>query len=216
MSEARTQLFPSLSLRAKLTLLVLVLALIAVALAYMQVQQARGVIQRAQLEQAGATYLEGAEKLLEDVVEHRALAHRRLLLGDEVAEEITERTNAIDAGLQALLGRQGTGFDTLESLNLVQNNWRALKARAEALSAEQSLAAHNRLVDDLLAHALQTAEVSGLRTSPELGVFLSGGQLPGRHAPGRGCRGATVGGGRIHSQRSLGGRRGNRGPTPRL
>jgi methyl-accepting chemotaxis protein len=155
----------------KLTLIVVMMSVPVATLAYLFLLSQNQRIEATRGELSGAQYLAPLRGLLERLSQHRA-AHYMALSGSAAgAGELDALRARIDADVQAVEAAErklGGGWSTRPSWDAAAAAWSALKEKLPAMTAADSIEAHNQLIGLLLDHAQLVGDRSKLMTDLEL------------------------------------------------
>ncbi len=153
----------------KLALIAVAMGFMVPVLLYLAVSARNEDIAFALKEEIGALYLRPLSSLHSRALEHRG--RTQALIGGDLSErpKIAALEAELDRDLAALAeldAQVGARLGTTEALGAIRQAWRSLRSGAARSSAQQSFAAHTRLVERIAALIEDVGDSSNIRLDP--------------------------------------------------
>ena len=152
------------------------------------------------LEQDGLATLKTYLPAILSVQQHRGYTAAYLGGAAKAASQMAQAAGAVDTALDALQGRLGQPWvsqEMLPRLKALRGRWSELAQGASGMAPAASFKAHNALVADMMAYAVEIADATRLTMDPQQETYYLQdaalrGLLPLMEATGR-LRGKTAG-----------------------
>jgi len=180
------QFLNRLKLWQKLALLVAAMALPTAALGVFYLSGANAQVALASDEIEGARYVQSVGEALAEAANHRSRLFA-LLTGDAARrDEVSSSESAMDkliAEVDSSDAKVGAKFKVSEIWQTIKSDWDRLKVEGPKLTADDAVARHNAIIDQLFKLSETIAARSGLNIDPsrETAVLI---QIATRNVPG--------------------------------
>ncbi|HXU30600.1 MAG TPA: methyl-accepting chemotaxis protein, partial [Thermoanaerobaculia bacterium] len=153
----------------KLTAIAVAIGLMIPVLLYLAVSARNQDITFARKESLGGRYLLPLTQLFAKVPEHSGRLNTMLSGDSGQRPSVAALRAAIDKDFEALAAidrEAGEALGSTRTFNAIRQEWQALKTGAGRMSADQSFAAHTRLIDRLATLIQDVGDSSNIRLDP--------------------------------------------------
>lgn len=158
----------------KFVLLSVILVIPIVVLLASLLSELQSNIKFAQNEQTGVQYIKSVFPVMIQVQQHRGTSVG-FLNGDTSSksklEEIQKQVDTLMASVESEQSGLADKLNVTGQWKTIEQDWNALKSNVTTLTADKSIQAHNKLVQEIIDLMLSAADSSGLTLDPELDSY---------------------------------------------
>ncbi len=122
----------------------------------------------------GVEYLNKVRPITQNLAEHRGLSVGILSGKTEFAARLNGKQAEIDQNITSLKqidAIYGEELETSATLEKIMNRWNQIKAKNQQISADESLALHSSLMQEITQFIVSVADISNLTLDPDLDSY---------------------------------------------